>query len=116
VRRREPVLAQQRHQRGGEHHLALRGGRLQLLREAAAGELLADVDEPRVEVDVAPAEAERLADAEPRVGEELEADASPARVREEPGEVGAPCSTAARRGSARRSGSSRRTSTMPRGR
>src|SRR5436309_11211208 len=78
--RREPVLAQQRHQRGGEDHLALRGGRLQLLRDAAAGELLADVEQPRVEVDVAPAEAERLADAEAAVGQEREEDAVRAGV------------------------------------
>ena len=72
---------------GAEDHLALRGGRLQLIRGAAAGELLADVEQTRVEVDVAPAEPERLADAEPRVGEELEEDAVRAGVADEPAEV-----------------------------
>src|SRR5947199_4256184 len=87
VGRRGPELAQQRHQRGGEDHLALRGGRLQLLRDAAAGERLADVEEPRVEVDVAPAEAERLADAEAAVGQEREEDAVRAGVGDEASET-----------------------------
>src|SRR5207247_4854862 len=87
VRRREPVLAQQRHQRGGEDHLALRAGRLQLLRNAAAGELLADVEQTRVEVDVAPAEPECLADAEAAVGQEREEDAVGAGVGDEASEV-----------------------------
>ena len=69
------MLAEHLHERGGEDHLALGGGGLQLLRGAPAGELLADTEQARVEVDVAPAEPERLADAEPRVGEELEEDA-----------------------------------------
>ena len=45
------------------------------------------MEQTRVEVDVAPAEPERLADAEPRVGEELEEDAVRAGVADEPAEV-----------------------------
>ena len=85
--RRESVRAQQRHQRGGEDHLALRGGGLQLLRDAAAGELLADVEQPGVEVEVGPAEPGRLADAEAAVGQEREEDAVRAGMGDEPSEI-----------------------------
>jgi len=62
-------------------------GVFQLLRGAAAGELLADAEQAHVEVNVAPAETECLADAEPRIREELEEDAVQAAVVDEPAEV-----------------------------
>ena len=57
---------------GGEHHVPPTGVGLQVLRRAMAGELLADAEDGGLEVHVAPAEPEDLADAEPGIGEELQ--------------------------------------------
>ena len=55
--------------------------------DAAAGELAVDADQPGVVVDVGPGEAERFADPEAGVGEELEQEAVAAGVVEQLGEL-----------------------------
>ena len=62
VGRGEPARAQEPRHRGGDHHLAPGGVRLQVLGRALPGELLADAEEARLEVHVTPPEPQRLAD------------------------------------------------------
>ena len=69
---REPAFAQPLGERRGEDHLASAGFGLERGVVAVAGELPVDTDQSGLVVDVSPGEAERFADPEAAVGEELE--------------------------------------------
>jgi hypothetical protein len=68
----EPVLTQAPGEGGGENDLASASFGLERGVFAVAGELAVDADQSGLVVDVGPGEAERFADPEAGVGEELE--------------------------------------------
>jgi hypothetical protein len=68
----EPVLAQAPDERRGEDHIPPSRHGLELRVLARAGELPVNADQPVLEVDVRPGEAQRLADPQAGVGEKLE--------------------------------------------
>ena len=68
----EPAFAQALGERRGEDHLASAGFGLERGVFAVAGELAVDADQAGLVVDVGPGEAERFANPQPCVGEQLE--------------------------------------------
>jgi hypothetical protein len=87
VRGGEPAFAQELRDRGGEDDLPPTCLGLERRVLALAGELAVDADQPGVEVDVGPVQAERFADTQPGVGEELKQRSARSGVGQEAGEL-----------------------------